>query len=104
MRAAYLSAGISLPRISRDQFWAGVPVARDALEAGDLVFLAYDPADPATNHHVAMYVEKGLVVHAPHTGDVVRLAPLADDGYAGAVRIAEGVSATPVAAPSLATE
>jgi cell wall-associated NlpC family hydrolase len=33
------------------------------------VFFAHDPANPATIHHVGMYVGQGLMVHAPpHRG------------------------------------
>jgi peptidoglycan DL-endopeptidase CwlO len=35
---------------------------------------------------VGIYVGKGLIVHAPHTGDVVRMAELANMSYAGARR------------------
>jgi cell wall-associated NlpC family hydrolase len=38
------------------------------LRPGDLVFWAHDAADPATIHHVGMYVGQGLMVHDPHTG------------------------------------
>jgi cell wall-associated NlpC family hydrolase len=57
-----------------------------ALLPGDLVFFATNTSDPGTIHHVGMYVGKGLMVHAPHTGDVVRVASVWRDDYAGAVR------------------
>ena len=50
-------------------------MTRADLLPGDLVFLARDPADPATIHHVGLYVGDGLMVHAPRTGDVVRRRP-----------------------------
>ncbi len=88
--AAYLAAGVAIPRVSVDQFNAGPHVAVADLLAGDLVFYADDPAVPATIHHVGMYIGKGLMVHAPHTGDVVRVASIWRDGYAGATRIVAG--------------
>lgn len=94
-RGAYLSAGISLPRVSRQQFWAGPLVDRRDLLPGDLLFFAHDPSDPSTIHHVAMYIGAGLVVHAPQTGDVVRIAAVWTHGYAGAVRVLPAVSTEP---------
>ncbi|HEY5524404.1 MAG TPA: NlpC/P60 family protein, partial [Clostridium sp.] len=47
---------------------AGREVSQSELQPGDLIF----PSD----HHVQMYIGNGQVIHAPHTGDVVRIAPL----------------------------
>lgn len=91
-RGAYLSVGVSLPRVSRQQFWAGPLVGRGDLLPGDLLFFAYNPADPSSIHHVAMYIGSGLMVHAPQTGDVVRIAPVWSEEYAGAVRVLPAVS------------
>jgi cell wall-associated NlpC family hydrolase len=88
--SAYRAAGVAIPRVSADQFYAGQPVAVADLLPGDLVFYADDPAIPATIHHVGMYIGKGLMVHAPHTGDVVRVASIWRSGYAGAVRVVAG--------------
>lgn len=65
--------GISLPRVARDQQDVGLKVTRDQLQPGDLVFFG----DPA--HHVGIYVGNGMMLHAPHTGDVVRIGPLSSD-------------------------
>jgi cell wall-associated NlpC family hydrolase len=88
---AYRSVGINLPRVSTQQYGAGRHVERAALLPGDLVFQATDVTNPATIHHVAVYIGNGLVVHAPHTGDVVRIAPLWSSGYIGATRIIAAV-------------
>jgi peptidoglycan DL-endopeptidase CwlO len=85
-RFAYTHAGLTLPRTSRQQWWAGRHVQVDGLRPGDLVFFAHDPADPATIHHVGMYVGQGLMVHAPHTGALVRVDAVRPSGYAGATR------------------
>lgn len=87
MQAAYRSVGVALPRVSRQQFWAGPRVARSDLLPGDLVFLASVPGDPSTIHHVGMVIGGGRMVHAPKTGDVVRVAGIPVSGYAGAVRV-----------------
>jgi cell wall-associated NlpC family hydrolase len=86
---AYQAAGVTIPRVSRAQFAAYGrvrPVARTALVPGDLVFFATNPGDPGTIHHVGMYIGRGLMVEAPHTGAVVRTASIWRDDYAGAVR------------------
>ncbi|NIZ90682.1 C40 family peptidase, partial [Kineococcus rubinsiae] len=86
---AYRQAGTAIPRTSRQQY-AGLPrVPLDALRPGDLVFYATS-SDPATIHHVALYLGGGKVLHAPHTGDVVREAGVAMPGLLGAVRPAAG--------------
>ncbi len=88
--AAYRAAGVAIPRVSRAQWGAGQHVEVANLVPGDLVFFADNPADPATIHHVGMYIGNGLMVHAPHTGDVVRVASVWRAGYAGATRAARG--------------
>ena len=86
---AYAAAGVTIPRVSRAQFaaYAGLrPVDPLHLVAGDLVFFADNPGNPGTIHHVGMYIGKGLMVEAPHTGAVVRTSSIWRSSYAGAVR------------------
>jgi cell wall-associated NlpC family hydrolase len=70
--AAYRSVGVPMIQYSQAQFAAyeKVPVSR--LQPGDLVFFATDPTDWLTIHHVGIYSGGGLMVEAPHTGDVVK--------------------------------
>jgi cell wall-associated NlpC family hydrolase len=89
--AAYRAAGVGIPRVSRAQWGAGLHVQVANLLPGDLLFYADNAADPGTIHHVGMYIGNGLMVHAPHTGDVVRVASIWREGYAGATRIVPGV-------------
>ena len=97
--AAYRAAGVAIPRVSTAQWGAGPHVGFADLLPGDLVFYADDPGDPATIHHVGMYIGNGLMVHAPHTGDVVRVASIWRVGYVGATRIVPGVVRPGVAGP-----
>jgi cell wall-associated NlpC family hydrolase len=83
---SYARAGIQLPRVAADQWNAGSHVALADLAPGDLLFWATDVNDPATIHHVAMYVGDGEMIAAPHTGDVVKVEPVYFDGYIGATR------------------
>jgi cell wall-associated NlpC family hydrolase len=86
---AYAQDGVSLPRIAADQANAGVPVARDQLQPGDLV---YFKNSTGYVHHIGMYVGGGNFIEAPHTGDVVKVASLSEPyyaaEYAGARRVA----------------
>lgn len=83
---AYGSAGISLPRVAADQWNVGTHVGLADLLPGDLLFWASDPTDPATIHHVAIYIGGGMMIAAPHTGDVVKVEPVYMDGFIGATR------------------
>jgi hypothetical protein len=69
---AYQAAGIYLPRVSREQYRAGGHVPLSRAEPGDLLFLAFDRQDPATIHHVMLYLGDGMVAEAPYTGAAVR--------------------------------
>jgi len=89
--SAYRAAGAGIPRVSRDQWNAGPHVDVPNLLPGDLVFYASDTRNPGTIHHVGMYIGNGLMVHAPHTGDVVRVASIWRVGYIGATRVIPGV-------------
>jgi cell wall-associated NlpC family hydrolase len=77
---AWASVGVSLTHFTGAQWNEGTPVAKADLRTGDLVFFYSDL------HHMGIYVGNGLIVHAPHTGDVVRMAVLANMPYAGARR------------------
>ncbi|HEY9418243.1 MAG TPA: NlpC/P60 family protein [Pseudonocardia sp.] len=79
---AYRKAGVSLPRSSRAQSGVGTLVSRADLRPGDLVFF-YRPVS-----HVGIYVGNGNVVHAPESGDVVKVSPISRMPFAGARRLA----------------
>ncbi len=83
---AYRQAGIALPRTSRQQYAALPHVPLDQLAPGDLVFYATDVSNPATIHHVGMYVGAGLSLYAPQTGSVVKIGPVGYGRIIGAVR------------------
>ncbi|HST13347.1 MAG TPA: C40 family peptidase [Gaiellaceae bacterium] len=78
----YAQLGISLPHYAAAQYQLGTAVDRSQLQPGDLVF--FDALD-----HVGIYIGNGQFVHAPQTGDVVKITALADfgDGYVGARRL-----------------
>ena len=78
---AYGQAGVDLPRTSSAQSTFGLPVSRSQLQPGDLVFFG------SPVHHVGIYLGDGKMVHAPDTGDVVKISSLQND-YSGARRVA----------------
>jgi peptidoglycan DL-endopeptidase CwlO len=71
----YAQVGVSLPHYTGAQWGYGVPVSRDQLEPGDLVF--FDGLG-----HVGIYIGGGSFIHAPQTGDVVKVSSLSDGWYA----------------------
>ncbi len=89
----YAQLGIQVPRTARDQYFAAakIPADRlDLLQPGDLVFFAYGK-DPEQIHHVGIYAGGGTYIHAPQTGDVVRVSSLQEriasrGDYVGASR------------------
>lgn len=70
-KAAWASVGVFLDHYTKDQWNEGAAVSRAELKPGDLVFYY-----PGSLHHVAIYIGGGMVVHAPHTGDHVRMATI----------------------------
>jgi cell wall-associated NlpC family hydrolase len=80
--------GIRLTHFTGSQIYEGTPVAPSQLAPGDLVF--FHPDANGVPHHEGMYIGNGQFIHAPHTGDVVRISSLFETGYAlsymGAVR------------------
>ncbi|MBB2744617.1 UNVERIFIED_ORG: cell wall-associated NlpC family hydrolase [Microbispora rosea subsp. rosea] len=83
---AWSKAGVSIGSSTSPQWHSGKHVDRSQLQPGDLVFFAYNSRNPGTIHHVGLYVGKGKMIHAPHTGSYVQIAPMSRSDYAGAVR------------------
>ncbi len=67
---AWAAAGVSLRHYTSWQWSDTKPVSRADLRAGDLVFFFKDL------HHMGIYVGGGWMVHAPQTGDHVRMAKI----------------------------
>ncbi|GGL17065.1 C40 family peptidase [Mangrovihabitans endophyticus] len=75
---AWASVGVHMDHYTKDQWAQTRSVSRSQLQPGDLVFYY-----PGSLHHVALYIGKGMVVHAPHTGDYVRMATIDRGPIAG---------------------
>ncbi|MHB0981396.1 MAG: C40 family peptidase [Thermoleophilia bacterium] len=68
----FMQHGLYLPHYSRYQAQMGFEVPLEDIAPADLVFFG----DPV--YHVGMYIGDGLFIHAPRTGDVVKISPLAE--------------------------
>jgi cell wall-associated NlpC family hydrolase len=77
MQYAFSGVGVSLPRVSRNQFHAGERVPVSAVRPGDMIFYQNGGAPI---HHVAMYVGDGKMIEAPYTGGNVRVVPMRTRG------------------------
>jgi cell wall-associated NlpC family hydrolase len=80
VQAAYKAAGISLPRVTTDQFAAGPKVSTSNLQPGDLVFF-YSGIS-----HVGIYIGNGEIIHAPRPGKTVEITKVSYMPVAGATR------------------
>jgi cell wall-associated NlpC family hydrolase len=98
--AAYRSAGITIPRIAADQYHGLRPVLLSNLLPGDLLFFSTDRSNWRAIHHVGMYIGDGKMVHAPTTGDHVRIAPIWWSEYFGAARVVDAVPGPSTTTPS----
>ena len=65
----FARVGVSLPHNAAAQYGYGTPVDRSQLQAGDLVFFN-------GLGHAGIYIGGGSFIHAPHTGDVVKISSL----------------------------
>jgi peptidoglycan DL-endopeptidase CwlO len=80
---AFAQMGISLPHSTYALWNVGVAVSRDQLQPGDLVFFN-------GLGHMGIYIGGGQFIHAPHTGDVVKISSLSGyyaSAYMGARRV-----------------
>jgi len=79
----YAQVGVRLPHNAAMQFQLGTPVSMSQLQPGDLVFF----------HglgHMGIYIGGGNFIHAPRTGDVVKVSPMSGwyaQRFVGARRI-----------------
>jgi peptidoglycan DL-endopeptidase CwlO len=79
----FAQVGISLPHNAAMQYQLGSPVSRENLQPGDLVFFN-------GLGHMGLYIGGNQMIHAPHTGDVVKISALTGwyaDTYVGARRL-----------------
>jgi cell wall-associated NlpC family hydrolase len=79
--AAWAQAGVSMPHSASKQYARFPKVPRGQMKPGDLVFFYSDI------HHVGIYIGNGKMIHAPTSGENVKIADIGSVGsFAGAVR------------------
>ena len=71
----YAQVGVSLPHNAAVQYGYGNAVSKENLAPGDLVFFN-------GLGHEGIYIGGGQFIHAPHTGDVVKISSLSESWYA----------------------
>jgi peptidoglycan DL-endopeptidase CwlO len=79
----FAQVGISLPHNAAMQYQLGSPVGREFLQPGDLVFFN-------GLGHMGIYIGGNQFIHAPHTGDVVKISAMTGwyaSTYVGARRL-----------------
>jgi cell wall-associated NlpC family hydrolase len=76
----YAQHGVDLPHYSGYQAEMGLPVSYDQMQPGDLVAFGFPV------HHVGIYIGDGLFIHAPRTGDVIRISYLSEKPNLSAIR------------------
>lgn len=72
--------GYIIPRDAHDQAKAGVAVALDSLEPGDLLFFAYEEGK-GNVHHVGIYYGDGKLLHSPKTGKDIEITSIVGMDY-----------------------
>lgn len=77
--AVYQLNGLKLPRSSREQFRAGIPVRRNRLKKGDLVF--FSTVKSKRISHVGIYKGNRKFIHAPGRGKTIRIDSLKNKYY-----------------------
>lgn len=71
----FAANGISLPRVTTAQEFAGTMISLSQLQAGDLVF--WGPR--GATYHVGIYIGGGQYIHAPQPGESVKITSIS--GY-----------------------
>ena len=79
----YAHFGVNVGRTTYDQITDGSEVSKDELQAGDLVFFGKNN-DPT---HMGMYVGNNTYIHAPRTGDVIKVSSMDRSDYITARRV-----------------
>ena len=77
MVAAWAAGGHVLSRTTFTQIHDGTATSESLLSPGDLVLTPGSDGTLASPGHVGMFIGRGLVVVAPHTGDVVKVVTYA---------------------------
>ncbi|MFE3452743.1 NlpC/P60 family protein [Nonomuraea sp. NPDC059194] len=83
---AWEKVGVRIDHWTGTQWTSGPHIPLNQLQRGDLLFYGRVTSNPGDIHHVGIFVGKGMMVHAPQTGDVVRVASMWRRDLVGATR------------------
>jgi cell wall-associated NlpC family hydrolase len=99
---SYRQAGFfGLPRVAADQFHATRQVAPSELLPGDLLFFSTTSRTDWTSiSHVGIYYHDNLMIEAPSSGDVVKVAPIWWSAFFGATRVVGAIPPAPPPPPA----
>jgi len=75
----YRHFGYSVNRTAAGLAYSGTPVSASALQVGDIIL--FTSTDGSYVGHTGIYIGSGQFIHAPHTGDVVKISSLSDAYY-----------------------
>lgn len=81
LQQGFAHFGVSIPRVTYEQIGQGQAVGMDELRIGDAVFFDTDPGHSGPDH-VGIYIGNGQMLHAPKTGDVVKVSDITSGYYA----------------------
>lgn len=77
---SFAQHGVTLPRTSREQLHAGIPVDQSELKAGDLIIFTRRIGSRASTH-AGLYIGDGKFIHSPSAGRTVCIESLHDEHY-----------------------
>ncbi|MGW1989744.1 NlpC/P60 family protein [Embleya sp. NPDC001921] len=69
---AWREAGVNMTHFAATQYFESTSVSYRNLRPGDLIFWS-ETKSASDIHHVAMYLGGGQMIHAPRTGDVIKI-------------------------------
>ena len=80
---AWRHAGVYLPRLAQDQYYATQRIPLADVLPGDLIFFG----TPSNVFHVGMYIGGGEMIDAPETGQDVSIQSIYWSSLLGAGRV-----------------
>ncbi len=80
-RWVFAQHGITLPRTSREQMLAGIPIDKADVKPGDLLIFSRRVGSLRSTH-AGIYVGDGNFIHSPRAGQSIRVDQAFEDHYA----------------------